>query len=626
MLAGVLTGAGLLADWSGIGGAWTPRILHLAAVASGCWLFLPAAGRALVQLAPDMNLLMAIAVAGALLLGDWAEGAAVTFLFALAETLEEFASRRSRRALHALVDLAPDTALVLTGRDAVDTPVAAIAVGATVRVRNGERVPLDGEVVAGASDVNQAPITGESLPVAKAPGAVVYAGSINGEGSLEIRVTRAAGDTTLDRIVRLVEEAQEEKAPAQRFVDRFARYYTPVVFGAAVLVATLPPLVFGAAGSLWFYRALVLLVIACPCALVISTPVAVVTALTMLARRGVLVKGGAHLEALGRLQALAIDKTGTITEGRPRLLETHVLAPNEEATVLQVAAGIESHSGHPFAQAVISATRDRGYAEVQATDYKAHTGRGAEGRHEGHRFFVGNHRFTHELGVCSPAIEERVARIEGQGRSAVVVGHAPHETCPGEVLGLLAMGDRMRPAAPAAIRALQAAGIKRIVMLSGDNRRTAEAVARDAGIKEVRAELLPEDKVTAVREMLAQHRAVGMVGDGINDAPALALATVGIAMGAVGADSAIETADVALMNDDLGKVAEAIHVGRRALNMIRANIAFAIGVKVLFLTLAVSGYSSLWLAIFADTGVTMLVIANSLRLLRPDRWLVGATA
>lgn len=614
--SGLLSALGLVCEWAGAGGEWTPRALQLGAIAAGGWLLAPGAWRALRHLAADMNLLMAIAVAGALALGDWAEAGAVVFLFSLSELLEEVASQRSHRAIRSLMKLVPERALMRQDGRWVEVDAEAVPPGARVAVKSGERIPLDGEVVAGESAVDQAAITGESIPVAKGPGDSVFAGTINGAGSLELLVTHAAGDTTLARIVALVEQAQAARAPAERFVDRFARRYTPLVVAAAVLVATVPPLVAGGLWGDWFYRALVLLVIACPCALVIATPVAVLTALTSLARRGVLVKGGAHLEALGRLRVVALDKTGTITQGRPRLLETHVLASHDERALLQVAAGIEAHSEHPLATAVVAAARERGVGDGRASQFRAHAGRGAEGRSDGHRFFVGNHRLTHELGVCSPAIEARLAGIEAQGRSVVVVGHAPHDRCAGEVLGVLALGDAVRPGAAEAIRALRKAGIRHIAMLSGDNARTAAAVAREAGIDEVVGELLPDGKVAAVRRLLAEHGAVAMVGDGVNDAPALATATVGIAMGAAGSDTALETADVALMNDDLANVATAIRVGRRTVRVIRFNLAFALGVKAAFLALAVSGVSSLWLAILADTGATLLVTGNALRLLR----------
>jgi Cd2+/Zn2+-exporting ATPase len=413
-----------------------------------------------------------------------------------------------------------------------------------------------------------------------------------------------------------VEEAQSKKAPSQRFVDVFARYYTPAVMVLALLVMFAPPLLFHAPWLMWFYRGLVLLVIACPCALVISTPVSVVSGLTAMARRGVLIKGGAVLEAVGKLRALAVDKTGTITEGKPRVTKAVVITAQDEHEVVRAAAAIDTHSEHPLAQAVVAFAKERGVEFARCENYKAQSGRGAEGTIDGHPHFVGNHRFAHELGVCTPEIEQRLAELESAAQSVVVVGHKPHDGCAGKVLGILAVGDAMRANAPEAIAALRRAGIVKIVMLSGDNQRTASAIARKAGIDEAHGDLLPDQKIERVKALLASERYVGMIGDGVNDAPAMAAASVGIAMGGAGTDTAIETADMALMQDDLGKVAEAIQLGRRTVRIIQFNIAFALLLKAVFLVLALLGRTNLWLAIAADTGATLLVIANSLRLLR----------
>lgn len=614
-LAGALTGLGLVLEWSHVTG-WPLRALFGTAIVAGGWFITPKALFAVRRFAPDMNLLMLIAVAGAIFIGQWSEGAVVTFLFGLSELLEAFSLQRARRAIGALLNLTPETALVRREGKFVEVPAAEVRVEEIITVKSGGRVPLDSIVTAGQSSVNQAPITGESLPVEKKAGDALFAGTINGEGALEAQVTKVAGDSMLARIIRLVGEAQAQKAPSQRFVDAFARYYTPAVIVAALLVWLLPPLLAGGAWSVWFYRALVLLVIACPCALVISTPVSIVSGLTAMARRGVLIKGGAHLEALGKLRALALDKTGTITAGQPRVLRVHALNGKTEPEILRIAAAIDTHSGHPLARAVLSAAEEQQIALVRGTRYLARTGRGAEAHLEGHEYFVGNHRFNHELGTCSPEIERLLAEIESQGQSVVIVGHKPHAGCAGEVLGILAIGDPIRPQARDALRALHHAGIKKVVMLSGDNQNTANAVATEAGIDEAHGDLLPDDKITFVRELTARYQHVGMIGDGVNDAPAMAAATVGIAMGKAGTDTAIETADMTLMQDDLGKVAEAIHLGRRTLRIIQFNIAFALGLKAVFLMLALMGYASLWLAILADTGATLLVVLNALRLLR----------
>lgn len=615
--SGAFTGLGLVLQWLNVESESLRFGSFGIAIVAGCWFIAPKAFGALRRVALDMNVLMTVAVAGAVTIGEWSEGAAVVFLFALSELLEAFSLARARRAVQSLMQLSPETALLKEGEAFREVPAVEVPVGSVIAVKSGARVPLDGEVTSGASAVNQAPITGESMPVEKKPGDGVFAGSINGEGSLEVRVTKPANDSTLARIIHLVSEAQSQKAPTQRFVDTFARYYTPTVFVVALLVWLLPPLLFGGVWGVWTYRALVLLVIACPCALVIATPVSIVSGLTALARRGVLIKGGAHLEALGKLRALALDKTGTITEGRPRVTQVLPLGDQSEANVLRMAAAIDVHSEHPLAKAVVEAAQQRGVQFPRATNYQARTGKGAEGGVDGHPFFVGNHRFAHELGVCSEAIERILSGIEAQAQSVVVVGHRPHGGCAGQVLGILAVGDTVRPGAADAIRALHAAGVRKVVMLSGDNQRTADAIAKQVGIDEAHGDLLPEDKVGRVRALLAEHGHVGMIGDGVNDAPAMAAATVGIAMGAAGTDAAIETADVALMQDDLGKVAEAIQLGRRALRIIQVNITFALAVKAVFLALAFTGHTSLWLAILADTGATLVVIVNALRLLRP---------
>ena len=616
VISGLLAGLGLVARWTNAVPALTTQVVFIVAMWAGGWFLLPKAWRAVRRRQPDINLLMVVAVIGATIIGEWAEAATVVFLFGVAEWLEGWADRRAHRAIAALLEITPRTATVRREGQFIEVDVKEVTPGETIAVKSGMSIPLDGMVLVGESSVNQAPITGESVPVDKKKGDAVFAGTINGEGSLEIRVTKVAGDTTLARIIRLVQDAQEQKAPAQRFVDLFAKYYTPAVTVVALAVFLGPPLLLGGDWSQWLYRACVLLIIACPCALVISTPVSIVAGLTALARRGVLVKGGAHLETIGRLQVLALDKTGTITEGKPRVLGVELVASQSADDVVRLAAAVDVHSAHPLAQAVVAHATDRGIAFPRAESYQALSGRGAEGTIDGHTYFVGNHRFTHELGVCSAEIEQRLGLIESRGQSVVVVGHRPHDDCSGDVLGIVAVGDAIRGGASDAVRALHHAGLERVVMLSGDNQRTADFIARQVGIDEARGDLLPEDKVAAIRLLRDKFAVVGMVGDGVNDAPALAAATVGIAMGAAGADAAIETADIALMQDDLARIAEAVRLGRRTLGIIRFNIAFALGLKLLFLILALLGYTSLWLAILADTGATLLVIANALRLLR----------
>ena len=616
-VSGAAIGAGFLFQWTRAGLPWLATLLFAAGTLTGGSLVFSHAVESLRKLRLDMNVLMTVAVAGAWFIGEGAEGAAVVFLFAFAELLESWSVGRARRAIKSLLALTPETALrKRDGGEPEEVAAQDVKPGEIILVRSGQRVPLDGEVATGSSAINQAPITGESVPVEKNPGDPVFAGTINGEGSLEIRVTKAASDSTLARIIKMVEEAEEQKAPTQRFVDNFARIYTPAVFVLAILVAVLPPLLGWGSWSEWGYRSLVLLVIACPCALVIATPVSIVSGLTSLARRGVLIKGGAFLEAIGKLRALAVDKTGTITQGRPKVAEVIPWGGTTEEDVLRWAAAIDTHSTHPLAEAVTAAAKARNVNFIPANNYQSKTGRGAEAVIAGHPHFIGNHKMAHEIGVCSPEVEARLAEIESRGQSLAVLGHMPHERCAGKVLGILAIGDTMRPEVPEALQKLHAIGLEKVVMLSGDNQRTASAIAKQAGIDEARGDLMPDQKVEHLKELVKTYQYVGMIGDGVNDAPALAVASVGIAMGAVGSDTAIETADMALMNDDLRKLADAIAVGRRTVRIIQFNVWFAISIKALFLVLAFTGHTSLWLAILADTGATLLVIVNALRLMR----------
>ncbi len=534
---------------------------------------------------------------------------------------DAYSAERARKSIRNLLSLAPETALLKSDDGTTEEVEASgVKVGETVVVRSGQRVPLDGVVVSGDSSVNQAPITGESVPVDKAVGDEVYAGTINCEGVLEIEVTKVASDSTLSRIIHLVEEAEQSRAPTQRFVDRFAAIYTPLVFVFSILTALLPPLLFGGEWFTWVYRALALLVIACPCALVLATPVSIVSGLTALVRGGVLVKGGIHLEAIGKIRALAVDKTGTITEGKPKVIAIHSLSEATDEDVLKLAAAIDTHSEHPIARTVIDEAKNRGLSYTPSTEYESLTGRGARAHLDnGRSAFVGNYKLLEEAGLSVEGHEAILSGIESRGLSLALVGYLPTDDSPGEVLGVISIGDAIRPDARDALDRLHAVGIDKIIMLSGDNQRTVDAIAKEAGIDEAVGDLLPEDKVARVRELVAKYQHVGMIGDGVNDAPALAIATVGIAMGAIGSDTAIETADMALMNDDLGKLAGAMELGRRTLAIIRFNVAFALSIKAVFLVLAFLGVANLWMAILADTGATLLVIANSLRLLRSEK-------
>lgn len=622
IISAIACGLGLSLDWLEISSPDSTIPIFIVAILSGGWFIYPKALAALRQFRADMNLLMTIAVIGAAFIGEWSESAMVVLLFSISELLESYSVSRARRAIQSLLDLTPKLALVKNSKNDFDEiPVETVSTEAIIAINSGARVPLDGEVVEGASYINQAPITGESMPVSKKTGDPVYAGTINGDGSLLVRVTKAYADTMLARMIYLIEEAQTQKAPSQKFVDQFAKYYTPIVMLVALLVFLLPPLITGQEWSVWFYRSLVLLVIACPCALVISTPVSIVSGLTRLARRGVLVKGGVSLEAVARLRALAMDKTGTITEGKPAVQSITPLNGSNESEILRIAAAIDTHSDHPIARAIVEYANLKNIDYSRCDNYQAMQGRGAQGRIDSHSYLVGNHRFAHDLGICSDETENLLSKIEAEGLSIVIVAHQSHDDCKGEVIGILSVGDKIRDNAKSAIDALRQAGISNIVMLSGDNQRAADAIARKAGIDHAKGDLLPEDKIDAIRELLQSDTHVGMIGDGVNDAPAMATATIGISMGAAGTDAAIEASDITLMQDDLEKVAETIHLGRRTLGIIRFNIAFAIGIKVVFLLLAIQGQAALWMAILADTGATLLVIMNALRLLRhnPDQ-------
>ncbi len=526
------------------------------------------------NLRPDMYLLMTVAVIGAMVIGEWFEAAMVSFLFALSLTLESWSVGRARRAIASLLDLAPPTARVLRpGGSEVIVPVAEVKLGSRFIVHAGERIPLDGRVTDGASAVNQAPITGESVPVEKQRGAEVFAGTINGDGTLTIRATKTAEDTTLARIIHMVEEAHARRAPSEQWVESFARVYTPAVMILAVLVFVLPPIALGQAWDDWFYRALVLLVIACPCALVISTPVAIVASLASAARAGVLVKGGSFIELPARLKAIAMDKTGTMTRAEPEVVRVIPLSNHTEAELIARAAALEARSTHPLARAVLRYAERQGVAPAPASDVRVLRGRGLTGVFDGEPFWLGSHRYVIERGQDAPEVARQAEALEADGKTVVVVGNSRH------VCGLIAVADTIRPEAREIVKRLHAAGIAHVVMLTGDNRVTAETIGRELGIDEVHAELLPEDKVNKIEELVARYGTVAMVGDGVNDAPALARASLGIAMGAIGSDAAIETADVALMTDDMSKLPWLIHHARRTLTVIRQNIVFSLGVK-----------------------------------------------
>ncbi|MBF0138678.1 MAG: heavy metal translocating P-type ATPase [Magnetococcales bacterium] len=564
---------------------------------------------ALRHLSLNINFLMSLAVLGAMLIGQWPEAAMVIFLFGLAERIEALSMDRARHAVRELMSLAPETVTIQTDDGTWETVAAAhVAVGRLARVKPGERIALDGTVVSGRSSVNQAPITGESIPVTKEAGHPLYAGSINGSGMLEYRVTADFNHSTLARIIDTLQEAQAKRAPMQRFVERFARYYTPTVVTIAAMIATVPPLLFDAAFSVWFYKALVMLVVACPCALVISTPVTVVSGLAAGMRRGILIKGGLYLEQAHALRAIALDKTGTLTHGRLEMTDFVVLGERNRDQVLRLAASLETHSEHPVA-AAITASWEKARPLLHVRHFEALSGRGARGMIAGEVYHIGNHRLLEELGLCNPEVEKILLPLERDEKTVVVLASS------NEPLAVIAVADRMREITPEAIRCLHDLGIA-VTMLTGDNAATARAIARHAGITDVRAELLPDEKLRAIEELTNRFGIVGMVGDGINDAPALARAPIGIAMGSTGTDTALETADVAIMNDDLRKVGEFVHLGRATRRILWENIALALGIKGFFLVLAALGGATLWMAVLADMGTSLLVIFNGRRLLK----------
>jgi Cd2+/Zn2+-exporting ATPase len=606
-LAGLAAVLAEAAGWMGLHPAVSAVLALLAVVGSGLATY-KKGWVTLRNLNLNINALMSIAVTGALILGQWPEAAMVMVLFAVAELIETRSLDRARNAISGLMQLAPETATVRQADGswlAVET--RQVAVGSQVRVMPGERISLDGEVVSGRSAVDQSPITGESLPVDKTEGDMVYAGTINASGSFEYRVTAAANQTTLARIIHAVEEAQGAKAPMQRFVDKFARLYTPAVFALALLVAVVPPLLLGGNWFDWVYKALVMLVIACPCALVISTPVSIVSGLAAAARQGILVKGGVYLEEGRKLAWLALDKTGTLTHGKPVQTVFEILEDSHTAHLRAIAASLAAHSDHPVSKAVTQAAQADGISVEDVASFEALPGRGTQGVIGGTAYALGNHRLAHERGVCTPELEARLDALERQGQTVVVLVNADR------ALALFAVADTIKDSSQAAIADLHALGV-RTLMLTGDNPHAARAIAAQVGIDQVHGNQLPDDKLKAVADLGAQGM-VGMVGDGINDAPALARADIGFAMGAMGTGTAIETADVALMDDDLRKISAFVRLSRATHTVLVQNISLALGIKAIFLALTLAGAGTMWMAVFADVGASLLVVGNGLRLL-----------
>jgi Cd2+/Zn2+-exporting ATPase len=613
--AGVLIGAAMTASFLG---ASSTLAAVLSAIAAAATIGTPFR-RALTSLRRrvlDINVLMVIAVAGAAALGDWIEAATVVWLFGIAQWLETWSMARARRAIRSLAALTPAFATVRRHGLERQIPAADVVVGDLVIVRPGERIPVDAVVVAGESDVNQASVTGESFPVEKRSGDEVFAGSINGMWAIEVTAAKLASDSTIARILHLIEEAQSQRAPIQRFVDRFARRYTPAVVLLAVAVAFIMPLVvagpagWAAAFPAWSYRALALLVVACPCALVISTPVSIVSALTAAARAGVLIKGGAHLERLATVTCVAFDKTGTLTEAQVTIADVVGVNGHSTEGVLSIAAALEARSEHPIGRAIVQRARSAGLDVPPGERFRALPGLGAEATIAATPAIVGSHRLFEQRQLCTPPLHARVEEVEARGGTAVLVSSG------GEPLGVIALSDRLREDGRLIVRRLRAEGVKHVALLTGDRAASAAAVRDEAGLDEAHGDLLPRDKVDHIGRLRRAHGAIAMVGDGVNDAPALAAADVGIAMGAAGTDVALETADVALLADDLSKLPYALRLGRSAVSNIRVNLAIALGLKLAFVGMAAAGAATLWMAVLADTGASLLVTANSLRLLK----------
>ncbi|MGF9713592.1 heavy metal translocating P-type ATPase [Paenibacillus naphthalenovorans] len=569
----------------------------------------------LFRLQFDMNTLMTVAIIGAAAIGEWGEGATVVILFAISEGLERYSMEKARQSIRSLMDIAPKEALIRRGSTELTVNVDDIRVGDIMIVKPGQKLAMDGVVIKGESNVNQAAITGESIPVAKTVDDEVYAGTLNEEGLLEVQVTKTVEDTTIAKIIHLVEEAQAERAPSQAFVDQFAKYYTPAIMIAAVLVAVIPPLFVGSSWGEWIYRGLALLVVGCPCALVISTPVSIVTAIGNAAKRGVLIKGGIHLEEAGRISAVAFDKTGTLTKGVPQVTDFITIGKNlfgNNNEILRIAAILEKGSQHPIASAIVRK------AEAVQVDFKADaeefsslTGKGVKGKVDGQLYYMGSPKLFTELQTSiDKEILTQIGELQNQGKTVMLLGTEEN------ILALIAVADEVRDSSQHVIHKLHELGMKKTVMLTGDNQATADAIGKRLGIAEVKAELLPQDKLEYIKTLRSQYGNVAMIGDGVNDAPALAASTVGIAMGGAGTDTALETANIALMGDDLSKLPYTISLSRKTLAIIKQNIAFSLGIKVLALLFIVPGWLTLRLAIFADMGATLMVTLNSFRLLQ----------
>ena len=616
LISGILLLAGgFLQLFTPVQNLWPVALFVLSIILGGFHLFRQGL-KNLIRLRFDMKTLMTVAILGAAIIGEWGEGALVVFLFAISQALETHSMERARSSIRSLMELKPVRATRLSNNREETVLAEELKKDDLVRVKPGEKIPIDGQIIRGSSGIDQSTITGESIPVSKNPGDEVFAGTINGEGLLDIRVTKEARDTTLARIIHLVERAQSEKAPSQAFVDRFARYYTPLVMGIALAIILIPPLLWGGIWSQWFYRGLALLVVACPCALVISTPVSIISAIGNAARNGVLIKGGIYLEETGRLETLAFDKTGTLTRGIPEVTDLINLNGEQEngsiPSWFRVAAAMEKQSSHPLARAILNRAEKEGLdmEKLQVQSLKAIPGKGLEAKFEDQFCYLGKPQMLREkLGEeTNGELEHQVQILHSQGKTAMAIA------CDGKVKGVIGVRDQLRPSVREIMDALSLLGIKKTMMLTGDNQKTAEAMSTELGIENFSAELLPEDKLKTIRNLIESGEKIGMVGDGVNDSPTLARATVGIAMGGAGSDAALEAADIVLMADDLEKLPFLIWLSRKTLSIIRQNIALALLIKFLALALIVPGLLTLWMAVLADTGATLLVTLNGTRL------------
>lgn len=607
----VLSGIFIIGAWitASMGNDVLRVSFYVAAIATGGYTTFRKAIPSLLHIKFDVNVLVTIAVIGAVFIGEWMEGAVVVFLFGISEALEDYSVEKARKSIRSLMEIAPKTALIVRQGRNEQVRVEDIQIGDIMLVKPGEKIAMDGQIVDGTSAINQAAITGEAMPVEKSNGDEVFAGTLNVQGALKIEVTKLVKDTTLSKIIHLVEKAEEEKAPSQRFVDVFTKYYTPAIMVLALGIALVPPLLLQQSWEVWVYRGLALLVVACPCALVVSTPISIVSAIGNGARNGVLIKGGAFLEEASRLKAVAFDKTGTLTKGTPEVTDVVSLSRTEHE-VITLAAAIEEKSQHPLAEAIVRYAQEKDNDKVEATRFESITGKGAKANIAETTIYIGNPRLFQELKLDLKEYEGRIERLQQEGKTVMLLGTER------ELYGLIAVADQVRDTSKQAISKLQQQGIQSLVMLTGDNQQTAKAIADLVGVNDYRGELLPQDKVKAIEELNRKYGKTGMVGDGVNDAPALATATLGIAMGGAGTDTALETADIALMGDDLSKLPYLFRLSNKALQIIRQNIALALLIKLAALAMIIPGWLTLWVAILTDVGATILVALNGMRLIR----------